>query len=234
MVNIQTENELNEFGRMTLFNDLTEAQLQELSSLLHRKSFAAGTMLMTAEQAGEVVYFILSGTVKVCAEQADGSEVIYAIIGQGEIVGEMSALDQPMRSASVVTLEPTKVLWMDRATFHRYLLTMPRLTFNLACILSARLRMADAQIRSLARLEVEARVARQLMAFADRYGQVLPNGDNHIQIRLTQGDIASLIGASREHVNKVIVAYKERGYLSVDRQYHITIHNFQALAKRCQ
>lgn len=223
----------NEFASVVLFRDLPAAQLQELIPLLHRKAFASGVTMMTAEQAGEVVYLIQTGTVKVCTESEDGSEVILTILGPGEIVGEMSALDQPMRSASVITLEKTAVLWMDRSFFHRYLLTMPRLAYNLACILSARLRMADDQIRSLARLEVENRVARQLMSFADRYGQPQPNGDTYIPIRLTQGDIAALIGASREHINKVIVAYKERGYLSVDRQYHITIHNSQALAKRC-
>lgn len=223
----------NEFASVVLFRDLPAAQLQELVPLLHRKTFASGVTMMTAEQAGEVVYLIQTGTVKVCAESEDGSEVILTILGPGEIVGEMSALDQPMRSASVMTLEKTEVLWMDRGLFHRNLLTMPRLAYNLACILSARLRMADDQIRSLARLEVENRVARQLMSFAERYGLTRPNGDTHIPIRLTQGDIAALIGASREHINKVIVAYKERGYLSVDRQYHITIHNSQALAKRC-
>lgn len=226
-------NDVNEFGKLALFRDLTATQLQELSPLLHPKTFAAGASLMTAEQAGEVVYFVLSGTVKVCTEHEDGSEVILSILGPNEVVGEMSALDQPMRSASVITLESTKVLWIDRAMFHRCLLTMPRLAYNLACVLSARLRMADEQIRSLARLEVENRVARQLIAFAERYGQEQDNGDTHIPIRLTQGDIAALIGASREHINKVIVAYKERGYLSVNRHYHITIHNPQALAKRC-
>lgn len=232
-MNTQAENLSDKISCLALFRDLTETQLQEISQQLRRKSFTSGAMMMTAEQAGEVVYFLLSGTVKVCAESEDGSEVILTILGPGEIVGEMSALDQPQRSASVITLEKTEALWMDRATFHRYLLTMPRLTYNLACILSARLRMADDQIRSLARLEVENRIARRLLAFADRYGQLQPNGDMHIPIRLTQGDIAALIGASREHINKVIVAYKERGYLSVDRQYHITIHNMQALAKRC-
>jgi CRP/FNR family cyclic AMP-dependent transcriptional regulator len=228
-----TQNDYKELGDVVLFHELPAAQLQELIPLLHRKTFASGTAMMTAEQAGEVVYLIQTGTVKVCAESEDGSEVILTILGPGEIVGEMSALDQPMRSASVVTLEKTEVLWIDRTLFHRCLLTMPRMTYNLACILSARLRMADDQIRSLARLEVENRVARQLISFANRYGQIQPNGDTHIPIRLTQGDIAALIGASREHTNKVIVAYKERGYLSVDRQYHITIHNLSVLAKRC-
>jgi CRP/FNR family cyclic AMP-dependent transcriptional regulator len=226
------ENDASELGNVALFHDLSAAQLQELAPSLHRKTFATGASLMSAEQAGEVVYFILSGTVKVFAEYENGSEVILSILGPNEVVGEMSALDQPMRSASVVTLESTKVLWMDRVMFHRSLLTMPRLAYNLACVLSARLRMADDQIRSLARLEVENRIARQLMSFAQRYGQQQANG-THIPIRLTQSDIASLIGASREHINKVIVSYKERGYLSVDRNYHITIHNPQALAKRC-
>ena len=227
------ENDFSELGNVALFRDLPAAQLQELAPSLHRKTFATGASLMSAEQAGEVVYFILSGTVKVFAEYENGSEVILSILGPNEVVGEMSALDQPMRSASVVTLESTKVLWMDRTMFHRCLLTMPRFAYNLACVLSARLRMADDQIRSLARLEVENRIARQLMSFAQRYGQEQSNGDTHIPIRLTQTDIASLIGASREHINKVIVAYKERGYLSVDRNYHITIHNSKALAKRC-
>ncbi|MDX2044081.1 MAG: Crp/Fnr family transcriptional regulator [Acidobacteriota bacterium] len=227
------QNDSKEIGDVVLFRELPAAQLQELIPLLHRKTFASGTAMMTEEQAGEVVYLIQSGTVKVCADSEDGSEVILTILGPGEIVGEMSALDQPMRSASVITLEKTQVLWIDRASFHRALLTMPRMSYNLSCILSARLRMADNQIRSLARLEVENRVARQLISFAERYGQTQSNGDTHIPIRLTQGDIAALIGASREHINKVIVAYKERGYLSVDRQYHITIHNSQALAKRC-
>ncbi len=226
------ENDFSELGNAALFRDLPAEQLQELAPLLHRKTFVTGAPLMSAEQVGEVVYFILSGTVKVFVEHENGSEVILSILGPNEVVGEMSVLDQPVRSASVVTLESTKVLWMNRAAFHRSLLTMPRLSYNLACVLSGRLRMADDQIRSLARLEVENRIARQLMSFAQRYGQPKPDG-THIPIRLTQSDIASLIGASREHINKVIVSYKERGYLSVDRNYHITIHNPQALAKRC-
>src|SRR5262249_23944225 len=60
-----------------------------------------------------------------------------------------------------------------------------------------------------------------------------PDGGVHLSIRLTQGDIASLIGASREHINRVMVSYKERDYLSIDSNYHITIHNLQALARRC-
>jgi CRP/FNR family cyclic AMP-dependent transcriptional regulator len=240
---IRTCNELMKPGESTrfdlddfdipLFRNLPAEHLREVNQLIHRKSFSANTTLMTAEQAGEVVYLILSGTVKVHIEQEDGGDVIVAILGPGEIIGEMSALGQAIRSASVVTIESSTLLWMDRENFQRCLMAMPMLAYNLACILATRLRHANEKIQTLATQSVEGRVARQILAFAEQYGQRHENGDIYVGIRLTQGDIAALIGASREHINRVIVSYKERGYLSIDRNYRITIHDQQALARRC-
>ncbi len=216
-----------------LFRNLPSDYLQALSGLLSRKTFPAGVTLMTVEQIGEAVYFILSGTVKIHIEQEDGGDVIMAILGPGEIVGEMSVLGQTIRSASVVTIESCSMLWMDCAAFQSCLLKSPELTYNLACTLAERLRYANEKIQTLATQSVEGRVARQLIAFAEQYGQTQPDGGVHLNIRLTQGDIASLIGASREHINRVMVSYKDRDYLSIDSNHRITIHNIQALAKRC-
>src|SRR5262245_11447731 len=91
--------------------------LMQRGCLLSCKTLPAGVTLMTAEQVGVDVYFILSGTVKVHCEQEDGSDVIMAILGPGEIVGEMSVLGQTIRSASVVTIESCVMLWMDCAAF---------------------------------------------------------------------------------------------------------------------
>ena len=96
--------------------------LQALGGLLSRKTFPEGVTLMTAEQVGEAVYFIMGGTVKFHVEQEDGSDVIMAILGPGEIVGEMSVLGQTIRSASVVTIESCVMLWMDCAAFQSCLL----------------------------------------------------------------------------------------------------------------
>jgi CRP/FNR family transcriptional regulator, cyclic AMP receptor protein len=216
-----------------LFRNLPAESMRELELLIHRKTFPANTTLMTAEQAGEVVYLILNGTVKVHVEQTDGSDVIIAILGHGEIVGEMSALGHIERSASVITIEDSGLLWIDRGSFRRCLTSMPMLAYNLAGILATRLRHANEKIQTLATQSVEARVARQLLAFAEQYGQPQENGDIFIAIRLTQSNIAALIGASREHINKVMVSYKERRYISVDRNYRITLHDHQALARRC-
>jgi len=232
-MNLPTEIDLSDLGRIDLFRNLTVADLRRFGELLHRKTFPAGKSLMTVDQTGEVVYFIISGAVKVHIEQEDGSDVSISILGPGEIIGEMSALDQTNRSASVITIEKTTLLWMDRETFRRCVLAIPALAADLACTISSRLRSANEQIQSLAAVEVETRIARRIIAFAERYGQPLPNGDLLIPIRLTQTDIATLVGASREHTNKILVSYKERGYLSVDHNYHITIHDKTAVARRC-
>ena len=218
---------------MPLFAGLTPAQLTGFVARLRRKVIAGGANLMMVEQPGELVYLIVSGTVKVHIEQEGGADVILAILGPGEIVGEMSILDNLARSASAVTLEEATLLWLDSASFREGLQAIPRLGYNLAHILAKRLRLANQQIQALSAMEVESRVAHQLLGFADRYGKPTADGDIVIPIRLTQGDIASMVGASCKRVNQVMVSYKERRYLSVDHAHHITIHNQKALVHRC-
>ena len=224
----------NCLSQLALLRDLPAADLRQISERLHSKVFPANTPLMTAEQPGEAVYFIASGTVKVHVEQSDGRDVLIAILGPGEVVGELSVFDCSERSASVLTLESSTLLWTDATTFKHWLKTIPLLTFNLANILATRLRQANEHIQALAALDTEGRVARQLRSFAEKYGQPGANDGVYIPIRLTQSDIAALVGATREHINKILVSYKERGYISANQNYHFTVHNLQALIQRCQ
>lgn len=219
---------------IALFHGIGPEQLSWLNDHLHRKTFPAGSFLFTADQPGEVVYIILSGTVKIHVDQEDGTEVILAILGAGDTVGEMSLIDSAGRSASVATLEQSTLLWMDRGTFQECLRTMPAMTYNLVQILCDRLRLANEQIQSLAALDVYDRIARLILAFAQQYGQTAAGSDIVIPIRLTQSDIAGLVGASRKRVNQVIVFYKQRQYISVDQDFRITVHNQEALAGRCR
>jgi CRP/FNR family cyclic AMP-dependent transcriptional regulator len=221
-------------SELPLFHDLPHDQLSKLSGLLHRKTFPPKSNLMMAEQPGEAAYIILTGSVKIHIEQADGTDVILGILGAGEIVGELSLVDSISRSATVVTLEESNVLWLDRATFQDCLLTMPIMAHNLAVILARRLRLANAQIQSLAAQDVWGRVARQILAFAEAYGKPTTTGDILIPLRLTQSDIAGLVGASRVRVNQILVFYKQRKYISIDQNCRIIVHNAAALAQRCQ
>jgi CRP/FNR family cyclic AMP-dependent transcriptional regulator len=221
-------------GDLLLFRGLSHDQLAHLNEMLHRKTFPSGADIMTADQPGDVAYIIVSGTVKIYVDQADGSSVILAILGPGEIVGEMSILENSGRSANVVTLEESTLFWLHRDAFDACLQTMPALTYNLVRILSRRLRITSMQIQSLATLDVFGRVARQILAFAQEYGVPDPDGGTLIPLRLTQTDLAGLVGASRVRVNQVLVFYKERKYISVNRNYRITVLDSAALLQRCQ
>lgn len=137
-------------SEVALFRDLHSEQVSKLAAQLHQRTFPSGANVITAEERGDSVYVILEGTAKVYVTHTDGTEVILAILGPGEIVGEMSAADSLGRSASVLTLEESTLLWMDRHTFLSSMEEMPTIARNLIGILSRRLRLADTHTRSLA------------------------------------------------------------------------------------
>jgi CRP/FNR family cyclic AMP-dependent transcriptional regulator len=231
---MQTIVDYNELEEIELFRGLTRAQASQLEGLLHRKTLPAGTLFITVEQPGELVYVISSGAVKVFIDDADGAEVILAILAAGEVIGEMGLIDCFGRSANAVTLEETVIFWMDRASFRQCLSAAPVMRDNLLRLLCNRLRLANERIQSLALQDVEGRIARQLLAFAEVYGRTGDGGETLIPFRLTQSDLAGLIGATRVRVNQVIAAYKQRGYISVGPRYRITIHKQDALGRRAR
>ena len=160
----------NLLAEIPLFRGIPADRLKRLNDVMHKKSVPAGTNMITAEQPGEVVYVLLEGTVKILIEQMDGREVILAFLGAGDTVGEMSLVDSAGRSANVMTMEKCSFLWMDRATFQDCLKNVSEFTQNLVRLLAGRLRMANEQIQSLSSLDVAGRLARQLLAFTERYG----------------------------------------------------------------
>jgi CRP/FNR family cyclic AMP-dependent transcriptional regulator len=232
-VTTATVPDLDDLAQLALLEGLTTEQLESVRSHLHCRTFPTGTNVVYAEQPGEVIFLILSGTVKVQVDQADGTEVILAVLGARQSIGEMSATDTLGRSASVITLDDTTLAWIDVRTFSNYLQSIPRLSQNLARVLSGRLRVANAQIQALATQDVYGRVARQLVSLAEQYGVDDPDGGRVIPMRLKQADLASLVGASRVRVNQVLAFYKESGYISFDNSYRITVKNHAALAARC-
>jgi CRP/FNR family cyclic AMP-dependent transcriptional regulator len=219
-------------AEIPLFRGLPADRLKKLSEVLRKKSVPSGTNMITADQPGEVVYVLLEGTVKILIEQVDGREVILAFLGPGDTVGEMSLVDSAGRSANVMTMEKCTFLWMDRATFQDLLRNVPEFAQNLVRLLSSRLRMANEQIQSLSSLDVAGRLARQLLAFSERYGEPI-DGGVRVALRLTQTDLAELVGASRERVNQVMVDFRQKGYLTVDSSHHILVHRPQELARFC-
>jgi CRP/FNR family cyclic AMP-dependent transcriptional regulator len=221
-------------GDLELFQGLSAAELAQLNDLLRSSTIPAGTHFITAEQPGEVVYVVLDGTVKIYVSREDGREVILAFLGRGDTVGEMGLIDSAGRSANVVTTERSRLLWMDRATFQGCLRTLTPLANNLVRLLSKRLRFANEQIQALCTLDVTGRVARQILALADRYGNLEAGGEVVIPLRLTQSDLGEIVGASRERVNQVIGDFKQRGTIAVEGDHRIRVRNRRDLARFCR
>jgi CRP/FNR family cyclic AMP-dependent transcriptional regulator len=220
-------------GELELFQGLSAGELAQLNELLRSSMIPAGTHFITAEQPGEVVYVVLDGTVKIYVSREDGREVILAFLGRGDTVGEMGLIDSAGRSANVVTTERSRLLWMDRATFQGCLRTLTPLANNLVRLLSKRLRFANEQIQALCTLDVTGRVARQILALADRYGNLEAGGEVVIPLRLTQSDLGEIVGASRERVNQVIGDFKQRGTIAVEGDHRIRVRNRRDLARFC-
>jgi CRP/FNR family cyclic AMP-dependent transcriptional regulator len=229
---VRKDDTRNLLAEIDLFAGLTPIQLDWVAQRAHRRVFEAGRNVITIEQPGEAVYIILYGTVKIHIEQG-ARDVILSILGAGDLLGEMSLIDSVGRSASAVTLESSLMLWMDKTTFSYMLENFPPVARNLVKILSSRVRLSDQLIQALATLDVNGRVARQLLAFAEKYGHQ-KNGATQIRIVLTQSDIADLVGASRKRVNQTMVLLKERGLIDTDTEGRIAIKDNEGLAKYCR
>lgn len=219
---------------LPLFAGLPAVDLARLAQLARPLRLPIGAQFITAGEPGAAVYLIVAGTVKVHLLQLDGTDVLLTVRGPGEIIGEMALLDEDTRSADVTTLEPTRLLRLDRAALDEALATMPALARNLLRILARRLRLASAQIRALQTGDVAGRLACQLLAYAEAYGVPAPDGQGvTIPVRLTQADLAALVGASRPQVNQALGHFKRRGYLATDRHFHTTIRDRAGLGAYC-
>jgi CRP/FNR family cyclic AMP-dependent transcriptional regulator len=232
---MDTDPILAEMGRIPLFQGLAASDARQLAEHVRTLAVPAQTNLMALAQPGETMYAIVQGTVRVQIEQLNGMLVILAFLGPGDTVGEMSLVEEAgasaIRSATVVTMEPCQLLWLDRFTFQRCIDTMPRLSTNLLRVLSRRLRMANESIQTLATLDVPGRVARQLAAFANVYGEPVPGGVR-VPLRLTQQDLADSVGASRERVNQVLQGMKRQGLVAVDNSHRFTVSDPATLVAR--
>ena len=221
-----------QLSKITLFDGLSPEHLALIAERARQRTYRANEAIVHQDDPGETFYVILHGTVKVSTTLPDGNEVFIALLATGDTFGELSLIDSGFRSADVVTQEETTLLSLDRSAFEELTGTVPAFTRNLMRILARRLRLANVRIQAHCTLDVYGLVARQIIEFAELYGQKMPDGSILVPIRLTQGDMADLVGASRERVNQVMVSYRQRGSISVDPSYRIIVHKPAELRKR--
>jgi CRP-like cAMP-binding protein len=197
-----------------LFQGLDPKLLEHIHLQTVRKTYQKDTTLVQENEPGETLFMILNGKVKVSNVGPDGKEVILSVLGPGEIFGEMSLLDDEPRSANVTTLENTEMLQLRRRDFITIFEHNAEMLSKLLATLSRRLRHANAQIRSLALLDVLGRIAKLLLDLAAKEGRKLLDGSVVFR-RPTHQEIASMVGTSRETVSRMIGELARDGYIKI-------------------
>jgi CRP/FNR family cyclic AMP-dependent transcriptional regulator len=198
-------------------DSLTAAELEALSEGAAVKTFQKHAVIVSEGDETDSLYVILSGRVKVFVADESGKEVVLGTQGPGDYFGEM-VLDGGPRSASVMTTEPLRCLVVSKRAFRDFLHSQPDFAIRLIEKLIRRSRLLTASVKSLALMDVYGRVARLLLDLAeDEDGALI------VRDRLTQQDIASRVGASREMVSKILNDLSQGGYISVS-QKRITLH----------
>jgi CRP/FNR family transcriptional regulator, cyclic AMP receptor protein len=194
--------------RVPLFQSLNEAQLDVLATGSLRRNYPRGRTIVAEGEPSQSLYILLSGRAKVQRSDSEGKEVILAVIGPGEFFGEMSLIDDAPRSASVITLESSDFMAINKDNFKAMLLQNNDIGMQIMRGLVRRLREADKKIETLALLDVYGRVARVLLDFSE-----VVNGERVVKARLPRQEIAKMIGASREMVSRVMKGLEIDGYI---------------------
>jgi len=209
------------FKAVPFFTELSEAELEVLRALAAEKRYPKNAVVLTEGEMGDSLYMIESGKVKVFIGDQEGREMILKILAPGDFFGEMSMIDKQPRSASITTLEPSVFLVLSHAAFEKCVEKIPRIANMVLRVLAQRVREADKKIGTLAMMDVYGRVASTLLELA-----VYEDGKMMVSEKLSQQDLANMVGASREMVNRILKDLAERGFISVESK-SITIINHE-------
>ncbi|MBM2810166.1 MAG: Crp/Fnr family transcriptional regulator [Chloroflexi bacterium] len=217
--------------RVPLFSSLSDEQIAALNAVAQRRSFRRGEVIFHKGDAGPTLFMITQGQVKiVLPSDGGGEEALLGVMDTGDFFGELSLIDEQPRSATIVASEDTDTLVLHRVDFLEFLSANPELAIVVMRVLCRRLREADEFIEDAIFLDVPGRLAKKLLELAETYGRDTPYG-TVIGLRMTQQELAAMVGATRESVNKHLRAYRARGIIEIDRQ-RIIIYKPEELQRR--
>jgi CRP/FNR family transcriptional regulator, cyclic AMP receptor protein len=210
------KNNTHTLKKSGVFSALDSSAQAYLTARFKARSFAPDETIFRQGEAGDCLYLIQSGKVKVCTVGKEGVELIFSFLSAGDLVGELAVFDGGPRSATAVAVENTAALCLERQEFLDFLRSFPEASIGLIILLCRRLRDTDQHLEAATFLDVSARLARTLIDIA-------PCTDR-------QEDLARLIGASRVMVNKVLNSFVSLGLIVTSRK-KISVVNLRGLKR---
>lgn len=215
-----------------LFAALDDDAAEALLSTMTRTKIARGQELFHEGEQGDSLYVITGGKVKLGRRSADGRENLLAILGEGEMLGELSLFDPGPRTATASAIADTELVGLSHPDMTAYLGTRPEIAMTMLSALAARLRRTNEALGDLVFTDVPGRVAKALLDLSRRFGQ--PSNEGTLVAHdLTQEELAQLVGASRETVNKALADFSSRGWIKLEARA-VTLIDADRLQRRAR
>lgn len=197
-----------------LLGHLSPAELDRLLSQAHVVHRAPGETLFRKGDPGDRLYVLLSGRIKIGAVSPQGQEIVFNVLGSGEVFGEIAVLDGKTRTADAATLTDCDFLEIGRNAIIPFLQNNPEVAARLIAVLCERVRWISQSHEDALVLDLAAHLARKLVVLMGSYGRSDPRGGVRIDLRLSQKDLAAMTGVSRESVNKLLRRWQDEGIVA--------------------
>ncbi len=197
-----------------LFEPLDDSDRRALLQEMREVSFDAGQVIFTRGDAGRDIYLVTAGRVRLSVLTAEGRELSFAHAEPGAVFGEIAMLDSGPRTADATAVVKTQAMSLGRAAFMRLAETRPHLVDAVVRFLCRRIREADQQLEAIALFPIEVRLARFFLAAARQKKPDASEGSVSIDLGMSQGELALLIGASRPKVNTALSMLEASGAIT--------------------
>ena len=215
-----------------LFQGLSDEAVEPVVSRLEMLTLPRGRVIFNEGEPGDSLYIVLSGKIKLSRRAPDGRENVLAVMGPSDQFGELSVFDPGPRTATATAVTDVKLARMPQSVLRPWLEAHPEIGERLLHVLARRLRRTNDALADLIFTDVPGRVAKNLLQMAGRFG-TRDGGVLRVTHDLTQEELAQLVGASRETVNKALADFASRAWLRLDGK-SVIILDPERLARRAR
>src|SRR6476661_9371503 len=199
------------------FGALDPDALERLASGMRSRRFRRGEVIFHAGDPGDALFIIVSGEVKIALPSETGDEAIIASLRPGDVFGELALLDGAARSATASALAVTEAVVLPREQFRELIATEPAVRDALLASLAGELRRLTNHVEELHFLDITGRLAAMLVRLSGEAGPIDANGAIRLRATLTQAELASMVGCTRQSVNKLLGQFSDDGLIRLDR-----------------
>lgn len=220
------------FARNFLFGTLGQTEIERLLAYAQVARYRAGSEIFAKGSPGLSLMGVLKGTVRISVVSESGREIVLNLIQAGEIFGEIALLDGGDRTADAAAMTDCELLVLNRRDFLPFLERHPEVCIKAIELLCRRLRQTSLQVEELSFWQLEGRLAKALLRLAQER-PTSASAVRAISLRITQRELGSIVGGSREHVNRQLKAWQKAGLIELGKG-EIAIRNADALAEFCE